>query len=158
MADEWKQNAAMGVSTFANMYSTISRDSSQRAHAAMSAAVLENNAVAAEYEMHQAIDLGVYNINRFKEQVGQLQGSARVASASGNVVVNQGSSLDILMDNAGQAARQEEMIRWDANMKAYQKSIEAYNYRYEAAMARASAPSFLDTAVGLAGAGAGFFI
>lgn len=150
-----KYEAFKGVQTAASIYGTVESDNLARMSASANASSLENNAILADYEAAQAVELGILNIRRAKKELAQRQGSTRVAAAAGGVVVNEGSSLDILVSNAGEAARDESIMRWQSNMEAYRKTIEADNYRYQAAITRASAPSGFGTALKVLGQAGG---
>jgi len=151
----WQYWVAKGVQDTAKIYGTIASDNRQRAASSAQASTLENNAILADFEAQQAVDLGVLNIRRFKKQIAQTQASTRVRAASSGIVVNEGSALDVLVSNAGEAAREESIMRYQTNLQAFNKTVEANNNRYQAAIVRASAPSGLDTAISVLGTIAG---
>lgn len=151
----WQYIAAKSFQSAAQIYGQIDQDSRSRAGSAYQAGILENNAVLAEWDAYNTIQAGVLNIQKFKENFSKMQGSARVAAASGNVVVNEGSALDILVGNAGEAAKEEVLMRYETEAAAHSKYMEAVNYRQQAALTRASAPSDLSTAIGVLGSVAG---
>jgi len=143
----WWKWVGKGMQDTANIYGIMAKDKKARDQAALSAGILSNNAYAADYESYQAIERGMVNLNNFKTQFHLLQGEARTSGGASGVSVGEGSSMDVLMSNVSEASRQEELIRYDANIAAYQKNQEAFNYRYRAAMVAASAPTGFETAM-----------
>lgn len=137
-----KLGIGMGVAGGAmGIIGGISEGVAKQQQASFNASVASNNAQIAGLEAQQAIESAKFNIKQFQKNFSKLQGSTRVAAASGGVVVNEGSSLDVLLSNASEGSVQEAMMRYEGDKAAYAKYMEQYNYIMQEAAIRASAPS-----------------
>lgn len=148
----WQMAIAEGGKAAFSSVGVIMQDSRARSSDHVQSGIMSNNAEMSELAAAQSIQSGILNIQQLKRDLSQVQGKARTAAGASGVVVGEGSSLDVLMSNAGEAARQESMIRWEAEYAAWQHTWEAYNARYEAALAEAQAPNSFDTILGVASA------
>lgn len=127
--------------------------------AAYQAAVARNNSILAERAAQDAIERGKIAADRKKLETRQLLGRQRAVLAGNNVVVDEGSALDITTDTAGIGKLDELTILNNAEREAAGFRAQGMNFSAQAglydasgAAARASA---ITGAVGSAISGAG---
>ncbi|RJT42010.1 hypothetical protein D3227_04855 [Mesorhizobium waimense] len=103
------------------------------------AQVQDMNAKLADRKAKDAIDRGVLEEQRKRQQVAGIQGQQRAAMAANGVDLSFGSPLDTLVDTAVMGELDALTIRTNANREAYDYKVDAVNKRAGATMSRMSA-------------------
>lgn len=106
--------------------------------AAYQAAVLRNNKLIAERAADQAIAEGREKIQAKGLEVAQLIGRQRAALASGNIVVDQDSALELAVDAARTGALDQISLEVNAEREALALRMQGANFEAKAQAAEAA--------------------
>jgi hypothetical protein len=124
--------AGMGVSA----YGSYKSGKAAQAAANSDAQRLEFNAQVADAQAQDALERGVEEESRFKQNVRRLIGTQRAAFAGGGVAVNVGSARDVRADTEYLAQLDVEQIRSNAEREAWGHRVESSDLRMQADVAR----------------------
>lgn len=133
--------ALTALSTGAAMYGQYQQSKAQNAAAEYNARLAERNAKQAELEAQYALDVGKVEENKQRLQTKQLLGAQRAASASGGLLADSGSNLDLNLDTAGFGELDALTIRNNAAKDAWGIRQNAQNYIGQANLSRMSKSS-----------------
>ena len=86
-----------------------------------------------------AIARGEDDVVTYKQDISQLEGKQRSSAAANNVVVDQGSALDVLIDTETTALLNIETIEDNASWEAWNHKLAAVNDMAAATMSTAAA-------------------
>lgn len=101
-----------------------------------SAELSDFNANVAAKQASDAVDRGDLQANQFRAQVRSAIGTQRTIQAAGNVDVSYGSAVDVQADAAYLGKLDEMTIRANAARQAWGYTVQSYNYREQARIAR----------------------
>ena len=91
--------------------------------------IRERNARVAENNADYRRRVGERDIKRFRSEIGKIQAQAGVAFRKRGVVASTGTPLEVLLENANQAAEQEQLMRLQAFTEAGQMREQAAGQR-----------------------------
>ncbi|UZP67384.1 hypothetical protein N1030_17580 [Desulfovibrio mangrovi] len=111
----------------------------QRRMARYQASMAEAQAKTASYEAANARKLAKYDAQNLRREFLRAQGSQRSLLAAGGVGMADGSSMDVLLDNASQARRQEELRLYQGEMDAWRAENQSRSLLADAGMAKMKA-------------------
>lgn len=133
------------VSTTAGLAMKEDAEAGQRKAARYQARVAETKAQAARYEADNARKLAKYDANNMRREFLRSQGTQRSLLASSGVDMAGGSAMDVLLDNASQARRDQEYRLYQGDMDAWRYEnqtqsmlMDAEESRMQAANSRVS--------------------
>lgn len=113
----------------------IQASNAAQSQARYEAAIARNNEIRARQLAEDARLRGEAEAADRKRYYSQLEGRQRAALASNNVVVDEGSALDIVADTAAAATLDDLTIRSNAEREALGFEQQGANFRAEAEMA-----------------------
>ena len=131
--------AAIAVATIAtgvSAYGAYQETKAQNAAAEYNARIHENNAKISEYQAQDALQRGKIEEKQFRLRLSQEQGSRRAGYAASGVVVDDGSSLDLLLDAAEYGEQDAITIRHNAEREAFDHRAAGSNSAGAAALSR----------------------
>jgi hypothetical protein len=105
------------------------------------AKVQDMNARLADRRAKDALDRGVLEEQKKRQQVAQIKGQQQAAMAANGVDLTFGSPLDTLVDTATMGEIDALTIRTNAAREAYDYKVDAVNKRAGATMSRMAASS-----------------
>lgn len=100
------------------------------------AGIMEENAKMQELLAEQELEKGKHNVALAKMEGDLLIESQRGGFAAGGIKVDTGSALDVVVEQAGRNKYDQDMLKYNAEMSAWGRKMEAANLRQNAAMTR----------------------
>lgn len=140
--------AITAASTGLSVYSSYQQQQSQNAANEYNARLMERNAQQSQLEAQDAIDRGKVAENDQRLQVKKMIGAQRAAAASGGLLADSGSNLDLTGDTAGYGELDALTIRRNAQLEAWGIRNNAENYTGQANLSRMKSSSPLLAAGG----------
>lgn len=123
--------------TATQTYASYNQAKAENEAAQWNAMTLEQNALLSEKKGAYALAAGETAAAEKKMDVGKLIGQQRAGYAASGVKVDEGSALDVQADTAAWGNWDEQKIRHNARMQAWEYDVDAANQRQQAAMTRA---------------------
>jgi len=128
--------AGVGIQAIAAQQQAVAR----RGALDYNATIAEYNAQAADVQAEQARKNATLEEKEFRTRVDRLKASQRTSFAASGVLVDSGSSLDVLADTAGQAEQDVLDIRFNAANEIFGHQTRAQNFRSQGKLLKAQRP------------------
>jgi len=130
--------AIMAAGMAASAYGTYQETKANNKALDYNAQIAEQNAVVSEKLAEDATARGELAEYEARIKGRRLLGKQRVASAASGVLVDSGSTLDVLQDTAALNEMDALTVRHNAALEAYGYETEAEQFKSEARLARMS--------------------
>ena len=115
-------------------YGAVQGASAARRAGDFSRAMAEREASILDQQAQTALELGVYDLEQFRDRFDELQDDTRVAYLKSGVVL-ENTPLDVLAANAADAEIQEQGILWNAELQSKQIADSAVLRKLEGQLA-----------------------
>lgn len=125
---------AVGASTGA--MSAYQQTKASNAAADYNASMLERNAEVSEMQARNAQERGARETTAHRRRVKSMIGSQRSSAGASGVLVDAGSTLDVVSDTATYGELDAQTIRRNASMEAWGLTEQAKGQRYQADITR----------------------
>lgn len=144
--------AVAAIAGTASAYGAYQETRAANKAADKEADILERNAAVSDIQAEDALNRGDLESKQHRLKVKNLKGTQRVAAGASGVLVDSGSTLDVLKDTAVLGELDSLTIRHNASLESFGRREEARGFRSRARLARDSKRSvFQRTAVSLLG-------
>lgn len=124
--------------TAADSYYAAQQAQADNAAAEWNAGMMEDNAKLKELQAGQALEKGRHDVAIAKREGALRIEGQRAAYAGSGVVVDSGSALDVVAEQAGRNRYDQDMLDYNAKLSAWGHNVEAANLRQQATMTRAT--------------------
>jgi hypothetical protein len=119
-------------------YGAAEQAAAQNRANAFNAAILERDAKIALSDAKWALQKGKQDKRRLLHEVDMLKGDQRAAYGASGVVVDSGSTLDVVADTAAMGAIDAMTIIRNSEREAWSLRQQSQNYKLQAQMHRSS--------------------
>ena len=116
--------------------SAYQEQKAQNAALEYNAKLAERNAEVSEMQAKQAGERGELEEKQLRARTSRIKGEQRTAFARSGAAVDEGSSLDVLLDTAKFGEMDALTVRYNAEVEAWGYREEAEGYRGAAALSR----------------------